>query len=152
MANIAQLLPNRISGHLIFEWKSNSYCATIIGVSFRCACRSISQNKTIDSGINKALRVARRLKMERNLTHSTLKVSVVGHRLSVYRCDCGSVRANQHLLFFVNLSFKLSSVLDDFNADKRDLIYSGKLIVKVRLECRLYRVMQETNMASSFIE
>ena len=90
--------------------------------------------------------------MERNLTHSTLKVSVVGHRLSVYRCDCGSVRANQHLLFFVNLSFKLSSVLDDFNADERDLIYSGKLIVKVRLECRLYRVMQETNMASSFIE
>ena len=68
--------------------------------------------------------------MERNLTHSTLKVSVVGHRLSVYRCDCGSVRANQHLLFFVNLSFKLSSVLDDFNADKRDLIYSGKLYRK----------------------
>ena len=127
MAKIAQLLPNCISGHLIFEWKSNSYCATIIGVSFRCACRSISQNKTIDSGINKALRVTRRLKMERNLTHSTLKVSVVGHRLSVYRCDCGSIRANQRLLVFVNLSFKLSSLLDDFNADKRDLIYSGKL-------------------------
>ena len=45
--------------------------------------------------------------MERNLTHSTIKVSVVGHRLSVYRCDCGSVRANQHLLFFVNLSSSL---------------------------------------------
>ena len=54
MAKIAQLLPNRISGHLIFEWKTNSFCVNIIGVSFRCACRSISKDKVIDSGINKA--------------------------------------------------------------------------------------------------
>ena len=47
MATIAQLLPNRISGHLIFEWKTNSFCVNIIGVSFRCA-----KNKIIDSGIN----------------------------------------------------------------------------------------------------
>ena len=45
MAKIAQLLQNHISGHLVFEWKTNSYCATIIGVSFRCVCRSISQKK-----------------------------------------------------------------------------------------------------------
>ena len=106
MANIAQLLPNRISGHLIFEWKSNSYCATIIGVSFRCACRSISQNKTIDSGINKALRVARRLKMERNLTHSTLKVSVVGHRLSVYRCQLWKCKNKSAFVVFRKLEFQ----------------------------------------------
>ena len=52
------------SSHLIFEWKVNSYCATIIGVSFRCAYRSIS----------------RRLKIDRNLTHSALKASVVDDR------------------------------------------------------------------------
>ena len=28
MAKITQLLPNRISGPLIFEWKTNSYCAS----------------------------------------------------------------------------------------------------------------------------
>ena len=55
-----QPLLNRIRGHLIFEWKTNSYCATIIGVSFYCACRSISVEKMIDNG--------RRLKIERNLT------------------------------------------------------------------------------------
>ena len=33
MPKVAQLLPNRISGNLIFKWKTNSYCATIIGVS-----------------------------------------------------------------------------------------------------------------------
>ena len=65
-----------------------------------------------------------------HLTHFPLKASVVDDRLSlslslikslygVYRCDCGSVRANQCLLVFVNLSFKFSSVLDNFNADKR---------------------------------
>ena len=27
MAKVTQLLPNRISGSLIFEWKTNSYCA-----------------------------------------------------------------------------------------------------------------------------
>ena len=59
MAKIAQLLPNRISGHLIFEWKTNSYCVSIIGVSFRCACRSISKDKVIDSGINQAPRVVK---------------------------------------------------------------------------------------------
>ena len=59
MAKIAQLLPNRISGHLIFEWKTNSFCVNIIGVSFRCACRSISRNKIIDSGIYKAPRVVK---------------------------------------------------------------------------------------------
>ena len=31
MAKIAQLLPNRISGHLILEWKTNSYCVAVIG-------------------------------------------------------------------------------------------------------------------------
>ena len=36
MAKIAQLLPNRFSGHLILEWKTNSYCVAVIGVSFRC--------------------------------------------------------------------------------------------------------------------
>ena len=59
MAKIAQLLPNRISGHLIFEWKTNSYYVNIIGVSFRCACRSISKDKVIDSGINQAPRVVK---------------------------------------------------------------------------------------------
>ena len=59
MATIALLLPNRISGHLIFEWKTNSYCVNTIGVSFRCACRSISKDKVIDSGINKAPRVVK---------------------------------------------------------------------------------------------
>ena len=59
MAKIALLLPNRISGQLIFEWKTNSYCVNIIGVSFRCACRSISKDKVIDSGINKAPRVVK---------------------------------------------------------------------------------------------
>ena len=59
MATIAQLLPNRISGHLICEWKTNSYCVNIIGVSFRCACRSISKDKVIDNGINKAPRVVK---------------------------------------------------------------------------------------------
>ena len=34
MAKIAQLLPNRIFGHLIFEWKTNSYCAIFLGVFF----------------------------------------------------------------------------------------------------------------------
>ena len=78
-AKIAQLLPNCISDYLIFERKTNSYCLTIIGVSFRCACRSISKKKVIDSGINKALRVARRLKMERNLTSFYIK-SLCGRR------------------------------------------------------------------------
>ena len=64
MAKIAQLLPNRISGHLILEWKTNSYYVAVIGVSFRCAYRSIS----------------RRLKIDRNLTHSALKASVVDDR------------------------------------------------------------------------
>ena len=77
MAKIAQLLPNRTSGHLIFEWKTNSYCATIIGVSFRCACLRISKNKIIDSGINKAW------------------------------CDCGSVRANRCLLVFGKHEFQV---------------------------------------------
>ena len=34
MAKIAQLLPNRIFGHLIFEWKTNSYCAIFLGFFF----------------------------------------------------------------------------------------------------------------------
>ena len=59
MAKIVRLLPNRISGHLIFEWKTNSHCAIIIGVSLRCTCRSISKKKIIDSGINKAHRVVK---------------------------------------------------------------------------------------------
>ena len=33
--------------------------SNIIGVSFRCACRSISKDKVIDSGINKAPRVVK---------------------------------------------------------------------------------------------
>ena len=79
MAKIAQLLPNCISDYLNFEWKTNSYCPTIIGVSFPCACRSISKKKVIDNGINKALRVARRLKMERNFISFYIK-SLCGRR------------------------------------------------------------------------
>ena len=56
MAKIAQLLPNRISGHLIFKWKTNSYCASLIIVSF-CFVRLLN--------------------IERNLAHSALKASVV---------------------------------------------------------------------------
>ena len=60
MAKIAQLLPNRICGHLIFEWKTNSYCAIFLGVFFfRYACRSISIKRINDSGINKAHRVVK---------------------------------------------------------------------------------------------
>ena len=70
---------NFIRDYLILEWKTNSYYPTIIGVSFRCACRSISKKKVIDNGINKALRVARRLKMERNLTSFYIK-SLCGRR------------------------------------------------------------------------
>ena len=47
---------------------------------------------------------------------------------SVYRCDYGSVTAIQRLGWFsVHLSFKFSSVLDDINADKRDIVVHGKL-------------------------
>ena len=48
MAKIAQLLPNRISGHLILEWKTNSYCVALIGVSFRCTT-SISPSHALSS-------------------------------------------------------------------------------------------------------
>ena len=53
MAKIAQLLPSRISGHLIFKWKTNSYCATLIIVSFCFFRWSISKKKIVDSRINK---------------------------------------------------------------------------------------------------
>ena len=81
MAKIAQLLPNRISGHLIFERKTNSYSATIIGVSFRCAYRSISKKKIIDNRINKAHRVDKTTEIELNLTHSVLKATEVDDRV-----------------------------------------------------------------------
>ena len=67
MAKIAQLLPNRISGHLILEWKTNSYCVAVIGVSFRCTtsispsllhsifCRLDYCMDLIDSAINNFL-------------------------------------------------------------------------------------------------
>ena len=84
MAKIAQLLPNRTSGHLIFEWKTNSYCATIIGVSFRCACRRISKNKIIDSGINKACRVVETTENGAQFDAFCIK-SLCGRRFSVFR-------------------------------------------------------------------
>ena len=60
MTKIAQLLPNRINAtDLIVEWRTISYCATIIGVSFRCACRNIFKKKIIDSGIEKAHRLVK---------------------------------------------------------------------------------------------
>ena len=57
IAEIEQLLPNRIRGY--FEWKTNSYCTSIIGVPFYCACRCISKTKIIDGGINKAHEVVK---------------------------------------------------------------------------------------------
>ena len=47
MAKIAQLLPNCVSDYLIFEWKPNSYCPTIIGVSFAVPAEAFLKKKLL---------------------------------------------------------------------------------------------------------